>query len=196
MRTIAKRRRRRLPTADADDEEGDATESVKQLGNRVYFYADVTVASVQALYERLDEANKHALLCAPVQVHLHLHSNGGDAYAGLAAYYHLQNNPVDLVTHADGYVASAATFMLLAGKTRVAAAHSFVLIHQVSAGFFGKYNEMQDELGNTDDLMRACRTLYASKTKMTNERIDELFRSERASDAVTCLSDGIVHSVA
>lgn len=182
---------------EEEDDAGDAGDAanVTRIGNRVFFYTDVSVASVQVLYQRLQAATQHALTCSTSQVHLHLHSNGGDAHAGLAAYYHISRNAVDVITHVDGYVASAATFLLLAGKTRVIARYGFVLIHQVSAGFFGKYRELVDEMGNTNDLMGACRSLYLTNTSMSAERLEELLTSERACDAAACVRDGIVSAI-
>jgi ATP-dependent protease ClpP protease subunit len=73
--------------------------------------------------------------------------------------------------------------------------YGFVLIHQVSTGFFGKYNEMIDEMANTHDLMQACRSLYHEHTDISKERLEELLKSERAVNATTCLNDGIVHLI-
>lgn len=196
MKRIKIHKRARL---DSDEDGCCDTEAgskvVKQMGNRVFFYTDVTTTSVQELYEAISEANKSAVLCTPSKVHLHLNSQGGDAYAGFAAYHILKKNPLPIVTYVDGMVCSAATFLLMVGKKRVASKHSFVLIHQVSTGFFGKYNDMIDEMQNTHDLMEACRNLYTSHTKMTPERLEELLKSERAVNAETCLKDGIVHKV-
>lgn len=181
--------------AGDEETEEDSSKKVKQLGNKVYFYADVTMESVQQLFECLNEANSHAVLSTPSTVHLHISSNGGDAWAGFSAYHHLRRNPVVLTTYVDGMVASAATFLLMAGSRRVCMKYGFVLIHQVSTGFFGKYNEMIDEMANTHDLMQACRSLYAEHTKMNAERLEELLKSERAVNATSCLEDGIVHLI-
>ena len=141
------------------------------------------------------EANRYALQAEPCGISIHINSNGGDAYAGLAAYHHILRNPLPVTTYVDSFVASAATFLLLAGEKRIAMKHGFVLIHQVSTAFFGKYHDMVDEMANTHDLMKAFRTLYSDRTSMTKDRLEELLRSERAIDAETCLKDGVVHTV-
>lgn len=191
--------KRRRPRFGGDDEtaeeEGDDEKHVKQLHHKIFFYADVSIGSVQRLYECLLEANKHALTCSVGEVHLHIHSHGGDACAGFAAYHHLRKNILPIVTYVDGMVCSAATFLLMAGRRRVCGTHGFVLIHQISTGFFGKYNDMIDELQNTKDLMQACRNLYTEHTTMSPERLEELLKSERAISAQVCLEDGIVHAI-
>jgi ATP-dependent protease ClpP protease subunit len=188
------KKRVRLSDDNEDDNE-DESKHVKQWGNKVFFYADVTTESVHALYEAVNEANKNATVSTPSEVHLHLNSQGGDAYAGFAAYHILKKNPLPIITYVDGLVCSAATFLLMTGKKRVASKHAFVLIHQVSTGFFGKYNDMIDEMQNTHDLMEACRNLYTDHTTMSPQRLEELLKSERAVNAKTCLDDGIVHLI-
>ena len=178
----------------AEEEENDG-KHVKQIGNKIFFYSDVNLGSVQKLFECMQEANRAALQAEPCGISLHINSHGGDAYAGIAAYHHILRNPLPVTTYVDSLVASAATFLLLAGSNRIAMKHSFVLIHQVSTGFFGKYHDMIDEMANTHDLMAAFHTLYTDRTSMSTERLEELLRSERASDAATCLKDGIVHSI-
>ena len=195
-RSFKLRTRKRSRMSDDNEEDGeDSSKHVKQWGNKVFFYADVTTETVHALYEAVNEANKIATTCTPAEVHLHLNSQGGDAYAGFAAYHILKKNPLPITTYVDGLVCSAATFLLMVGKKRIASKHAFVLIHQVSTGFFGKYNDMIDEMQNTHDLMEACRNLYTDHTTMSSERLEELLKSERAVNAKTCLEDGIVHFI-
>ena len=55
-------------TVDNDDNTSEEeVKNVKQLGNNVFFYSDVSTASVQSLYEAVNEANKSAILryCRP-----------------------------------------------------------------------------------------------------------------------------------
>ena len=143
----------------------------------------------------MQEANKEALTTASPEIHVHIMSGGGDAYAGMSAYYHIRRNPLPVVTYVDSMAASAATLLLLAGHRRVACKHAFCLIHQISTGFFGKYHDMIDEMHNTHNLMDAFRQLYMERSNMTRERLEELFRSEKALDAATCLQEGILDEV-
>lgn len=182
--------------ADNDGEgEQESSSRVMQVGTRIFFYADVNVASVHKLYRCMRSANASALESEAQEISIHINSSGGDAYAGLAAYHHILRNPVSVTTYVDGFVASAATFLLLAGRRRVAMKHGFVLIHQVSTGFVGKYNDLIDEMANTHDLMDSFRTLYTERTSMTLGHLDDLLRSERVIHAQACLDHGIVHVI-
>ena len=51
-------------------------------------------------------------------------------------------------------IASAATFMFLAGKKRFMSPNATVLIHQVSTSFWGKFEDLKDEVKNTTEIMK------------------------------------------
>jgi ATP-dependent protease ClpP protease subunit len=182
--------------ADADDASG-----VKRDGTIVYFYADVTKSNVLKFATCLREATQCALqhshsLQTPA-VHVHIHSDGGCAFSGLSAMDTIlaANKRVSVVTIADGMVASAATLMLLAGARRVAMPHAFVLIHQLTSVFQGKYIDLIDEMANSNQLMQTFRTIYTDLTQMTPKRLDQLLKKELLMDAATCLQEGFVHEI-
>jgi ATP-dependent protease ClpP protease subunit len=189
--------RKRRAADDADDEDAG---SVTSDGACVFFYAAVSRESVLKLQACLREASAAALRgaapgAAPC-VHLHIFSNGGDVFAGLAGVDHIARNRVPVVTVADGMVASAASFLLLAGARRLALPHAFVRIHQLSiCGFEGKYADLVDEMQNSRALMRSIRALYRERTRLADARLDELLTKELDLDAATCVADGIVDGV-
>ena len=133
---------------------------------------------------------------SPPHIYLYIHSNGGDAYAGLAMYDHIRLNTVPIVTVADGMVASAASFMLLAANHRLMHENSFVRIHQLSiVGFDGKYAEMVDEMQNTHCLMKKLEDMYVARTGMSLDHCRDLLRQEIDMDAERCLTEGLVHEI-
>lgn len=181
---------------DEDEPEENLDKVVQQIGNRVYFHASVSRESILALIEKLNAAENAALTMFPratdAFVLLFIHSEGGDAYAGLSGMNHIQQSRVNIITVSDGFVASAATFLLLGGKRRYAMAHSCVLIHQVSGLFWGKYAELQDEMQNSTQLMKILRKLYRKKTKMTNKKIDIMLKKELTLTSQKCVRFGLV----
>ena len=182
-----------------EDDEATTDDDVVALGNRVYFYAPVTRMSVLKLIKALKEATASCLQThdhKDATVRLYIHSNGGDAFAGLAAMDHIQLNPVPVVAIADGMVASAASFMLLAAKRRLALPHAYVRIHQLSLnGFDGKYAELVDEMQNTHAMMLKIKTLYQERTKMRAKRIEDILKQELDMDADECVREGVVHEI-
>lgn len=194
-------RPRRTDDGDDDAEDDDGTTIVCE-GVCVYFYADVSRANTLALVKCLREATVASLQHAPPAplgtpcVYLYIHSNGGDAYAGLSAYDHIRHNPVPVVTIADGAVASAASFLLLAAERRLCLAHAFVRIHQLSiSGLDCKYADMVDEMQNSHCMMEKIETLYVTRTGMDVEHCRMLLRQEIDMDAERCVREGLVHEI-
>jgi ATP-dependent Clp protease protease subunit len=130
------------------------------------------------------------------RVFIYIHSNGGDAFAGLSGMDHIRFNRVPVTTIVDGMVASAASFLLLGASVRKCMPNSFVRIHQVSImGFDGKFDEFQDEYQNSNSLMDTVRNVYLSNTSMSRKRLEEILKKEIDMNAHTCVREGIVQSI-
>jgi len=191
---------RKHRTRAEDEETGTDDDSITSDGVCVYFYAEVSRANNLKLIRCLREATvsslKHSLPHSPPRIHLYIHSNGGDCYAGLAMFDHIRLNPVPIVAVADGMVASAASFILLAANHRLIHENSFVRIHQLSIlGFDGKYADMVDEMQNTHCLMNKLEEMYVERTGMSLDNCQTLLRQEIDMDAERCLMEGLVHEI-
>lgn len=193
------KKRPRFSEADDDSSSDEETELVTQEGNNVYFHSEVSRSTVLKLVQCLAKANVEAVrTCASVHeatVYLYIHSGGGDAYAGLSAFDHVRNNKVPVTTVVDGFVASAATFLLLGGTYRAAMKHSTVLIHQLKTSFWGRYVDLVDEMDNSKELMEMIKQVYAEHTTMSKKKIECLLCKEKNIDAAKCLSLGFVQEL-
>jgi ATP-dependent protease ClpP protease subunit len=199
-RPMARKRNRVVRNGDVEDEEDDENANVSRVRNRVFFYSDTSIESVLKLVLALDEAAQWVLTeghteGSAAMVHLHIHSPGGDAYAGISAMEHVRRCTVPVHTHVDGYVASAATFMLLAGGRRTMGENGTILIHQLSTGFSGRYSELLEEVKNSEDLTRTIQDIYRRNTKMSKSTIIEVMANEVNLTSAECLQHGIVDEV-
>lgn len=185
--------------AEENEEEASAEEYVAVIRENVYYYAPVEQKYVLRLIRALDEASEHALKTSTypsdARVYLYIHSCGGDAYAGMSAMDHIRNSRVNVVTVADGYVASAATFMLLGGQERKMMRNAKVLIHQLSTVFWGKYAELLDEMENSKELMDTIGQLYTANLTMPKSELDKLLKKEVHMNATQCVSCGMVDEI-
>lgn len=185
----------------ATDDESEAG-SVSQEDGHVWHYKEVTQDSVytlntcltKAAAERLVQAAKMEL-SEPLPVHLHIHSYGGSLFAGFAAADCIRRCRVPVYTHIEGAAASAATIMSVMGSHRTIGKNSFILIHQLSSVMWGKYEAMKDEMMNNDLLMLHVRKLYADRTKMTPEQVEEILKKDLWFDAQKALECGLVDAV-
>jgi ATP-dependent Clp endopeptidase proteolytic subunit ClpP len=191
-----KRQRR---AGESDEDEPEPEDCVVCDQDSIFFYSEVNTRSVVQLLKALREAGNAALeRCSwpsEAKIYLYIHSGGGDALAGLSAADHIRCSRVPVVTIADGFVASAATFMLCAGAERKAFSSAKVLIHQISTSFYGRFAELQDELCNTSDLMTTMKSVYTTTTNMTADEIEKLLKKEKHLNAGEALQKGFVDEI-
>ena len=176
---------------ECDDEIEKPLNLVKRCSNKIYFYAPVTKQNVLKLNEYIDELNK-----LPYEtIEIYIHSLGGDVYAGFSAMDMLLQNSKRIVTIADGFTASAATFILLGGHVKKIYPHCDVLIHQMSTESSGRYNELKDDMENNSKLMIKMRTIYKNKTQIPNKELNKMLEKEIVVNAQQCQKWGIVNEV-
>ena len=179
---------------DDDDENGEEGDDVIQMRNIVFFHAPVSRATILKLIQKLDEAATF-VLTHDLEVILYIHSEGGDAYAGLSGMNHIQTCRARVHCVADGLVASAATFLLLGGHKRSGLQHSTVLIHQLSTGFWGKFVDLQDEVQNSQQLMTILADLYTTKTKLKRSKVEKIMKKELTMTASHCVEIGLFEKI-
>ena len=184
-------------TEHTEDEFDD--ENVKVHGTDVFFYAGVNSASVSKLNFILKRLEKDLMIKAiehpgyEPHVTLYIKSEGGDIFEGFSAMDHIENSKVHITTVADGCCASAATFMFLAGHARVVNTHSFLLIHQISMdGIWGKYEDIKQELVNSDRFMETIKNIYREKTKIPPKKLEEFMKKDVYLTAQECQKYGII----
>lgn len=170
--------------------------------NRIYFYTDVSPKSVRELntsLRRLDiELQKAQItLNLPYVPHIELHisSHGGDAHAGFAAVDAIRLCKAPVYTYVEGVAASAASIMSVSGKKRFITKNSFMLIHQLSAGFFGTHEKAVDELTNQKSIMAALLTLYSERATMTPQEIESYLKHDLLFNAEKCKELGLVDEI-
>ena len=194
-------KKRRLAEDEVAEEEEDTTsELIKSRGDSVYFYADVSKKNVLILLDKMFEAlkfaNEHETPDRPRRVILYLHSDGGCAYAALSALHHLEHFPCKVITVADGFCASAATILFMAGSERKITPYASVLMHQLRTSFFGKYQDLKDEFKNSTELMTTLRGIYEKHTKMPQTLLTTCLEREECLSAASCVEHSIAHAFA
>lgn len=184
---------------DSDDADAGGDDSVVQIKNTIYFYGVVDKRNIVLLVKGLAAANAEALKCAhwpsDARVYLYIHSPGGEAFVGLSAMDHIRLNPVTVVAIADGFVASAATFILLGATERKALENAKILIHQLSTGFWGKYSDLIDEMKNSRELMSTIKSVYETGTHLSSKQLNRLLKKELHMSASDALTAGLVDEI-
>ena len=178
-----------------------ASDFIEVTENRIYFYSRIETEKILQLNKSI--RNKSAELRRavvnlnrePVYIHLHINSYGGEIFAGLAGMDEIINCTVPVYTMIDGCCASAGTFLSLCGKKRFINRHAYMLIHQLSSGMWGKYQECKDEIKNLDKLMEMIKQIYKEYTSIPMEKLDGILKHDLWFDAKECREYGLVDEI-
>jgi ATP-dependent protease ClpP protease subunit len=73
--------------------------------------------------------------------------------------------------------------------------HSFMLVHQLSAGFQGKYEEIKDDFDNDKKFMNLLYTLYTEHTKMSEKKIKDVLKHDIWWGSSECIEHGLVDGI-
>ena len=163
-------------------------EYIKVEGPDVFFYCDVSVESVAELCAVVKKVEREFY---ETVVRVHIHSDGGDLHAGLAAMDFLKSLRSRVVTIAEGMCASAATFIFLGGDERIVCPNAYLLIHQLGSEFWGKYEEMKDEMQHCERLMKHMKRIYLRETNLPEAKLDKLMKRDLYLSYKKCVKYGI-----
>jgi ATP-dependent Clp endopeptidase proteolytic subunit ClpP len=171
-------------------------------GNRIYFYSDVNKDSILNLNRQIDDLTRQMKmiqfgfnLSKPPRIELHICSDGGDIFAGMATVDKIVDNPIPVDTYCEGMVASAATLLSSVGDRRYISKSSCMLIHQISSGLWGNYMQFKDEMKNLELLMSLVKSVYLKKTKFEKKELDELLNHDLCLGSQQCLDYGLVDEI-
>ena len=189
-------------TDDDDSHPADISDDcVRVLGTDIFYYGEIDVDNVLEFITKFKKIEKDLLKKAidlpgyTPTVTIHINSDGGDVFAGLSAMDHISASKLKVITVADGMCASAATFMLMGGSTRMMLPNACVLIHQLSSGFWGKYEELKNELENCDKFMSIITDIYRRHTKIPPRKLDDMMKRDIHLTATECLKFGVIDEV-
>jgi len=180
----------------------DKNNVVETTNNRIYYYSEVSRQKILVLNKNLRNLNDNLLnqaqllgLNEPANIYLHINSFGGSVFAGLSAVDYIQSCEVPVITVVEGCAASAATLFSVVGTHRQIRSNAFMLIHQISSGMWGKYEELKDSLDNCDLFMRIIKDIYNEHTKVPKKKLNEILKHDLWFDAETCLEYGLVDEI-
>ena len=169
--------------------------------NKIYYYSGVHRDGAVELNKKIGELQVRSFTMAnnldvePYPIHLYINSGGGSITSGIASMDTILRCKVPVYTYVDGFAASAATFLSVVGTKRFISRHSYMLIHQLSSNFWGKYSEFQDEKQNLDLMMKTIKNVYKEHTKVPMKKLDEILKHDLLWDAKTCLEYGLIDDI-
>ena len=186
---------------DTQSNGGKPEKHISVHENKIYYYANVNRESAVELNKKVGELESKSLTLSrtldidtpPIKVLIN--SGGGSITAGISSMDTILRCKVPVETYVDGFCASAATFLSVVGDGRFMSRNSYMLIHQLSTNFWGKYSEFEDEKQNLDLMMKTIKNVYKEYTKLPMKKLDEILKHDLMWDAETCKSLGLVDEI-
>ena len=171
---------------------------IETKSNRIYYYCEVSRGRNLTLNMKLKELSgdlidrARNLQVDPGSIYLHINSYGGSVFAGFSSVDYILNSEVPVTSIIDGCAASAATIMSVTAKHRQINKHAYMLIHQLSSGMWGKYQEQKDTMENNDRLMKMIIDIYEEHTKIPKKELNKLLKHDLWWDFDKCKSYGLI----
>jgi len=187
---------------EKDAAHSDARNRIESYNNDVWFYSEVSRTNNLTLNKKLELLGTRYVNYSTslgvediTPIRLHINSFGGSVFAGFSSVDYIINCKAPVYTIIDGCAASAATIMSVVGDHRAMHKHSFMLIHQLSSGMWGKFEDMKDDLENSKLLMDKIKNIYEEHTKIPKNKLSEILKHDLWWDAKTCLEYGLVDEI-
>ena len=186
----------KLEDSDSSSESEDEDNEISSVENNIYFYGSVSRQNSLKLNKELEKVKNFVkknmyLDC----INLYIQSEGGEVFAAISTMNYIKNLDIKVCTIIDGFVASAATLIALGGHEIWMQKHSTVLIHQMTTGFYGKYEEFMDEVNNSKSVMEKLKDIYLSETNIPPKELEKLLQRDIYLDSDKCLMYDIVHYI-
>ena len=167
--------------------------------NHIYFNNNITkdtafeLTKVLRNVENLINITSITNKSKKVPIYLHLTTDGGLIYSALSIIDCIKSLSVDVYTIVDGFVASAGTLIVLAGKKRFMCENAYMLIHELRGGMWGKMTEIEEEYINLKKIMKHLINIYVENTNLTKSELKEILKKDLIWNINECITNGLIH---
>ena len=176
-------------------------DSVITKDNHIYFYCSVNKKNILKLITSIKDITiklktmefKYAI--TDLKIYLHINSYGGSVFAALSAIDTIMKNKIPIISIVEGGAASAATLISVVCSERQITPNSYMLVHQLSSGFWGKMEEIKDEYINLKKLMKTLTRIYKKHTSIDESddtTVKDLLKRDLWLNSTECLKYGMV----
>ncbi len=155
----------------------------------LYLPKKVDQASMNDLTKKIVEINEsdefltklyavHDLEYNPKPIKLYIDSYGGLVYQCFGLIGVMEKSKVPIHTIATGAAMSCAFMILISGHRRFAYTHATPLYHQVSSGFWGKVQDMEESLEESKRLQKKIEKMVLDKTSISKDKLKQVLKNK------------------
>lgn len=129
------------------------------------------------------------------EVIINLNSPGGDAFDGIAIYNRLKRHKGKVTVIVDGWAASAASVIAMAGDEIIMGLGSMMMIHEAWTIILGSKTELRKEADVLEELENGIINIYQTKANISREEIREKVDAETWMSAKTAVELGFADRI-
>lgn len=128
-------------------------------------------------------------------IDVHIKSEGGDVFDGMAMYSLLKNHPANVAVHIDGLAASAASYVAMAGDSIEIAEGAFMMIHNAWTISVGNAADIRKSADRLDAIDGSMADIYAARTGLPVDEIKTMMAAETWMNGSECKAKGFADNV-
>lgn len=176
--------------------EVETTEANFYTARTYSFIGDVSENNVKYCLQTLGEWRRQP---TGGPINMVFNSPGGSVIQGLALYDYIRDmraSGIEVNTTSFGYAASMAGVLLQSGDRRYMTENSYMMIHEVSSGTYGKVAEMRDDIEFSERLWEKCLDILVERSNMTKRQLkNKVARKDWWLSAEEALKFGFVDEI-
>lgn len=166
-----------------DDEKTLQTEETL---NSIFTYIESENQIMQSIMDAVKMSNP---------IHLYISTPGGDVVEAFRIINAIERLNTPVFAYADGMVASAGVWILISAAKRFSFAHCSWMLHNVLVEVSGDYNNVLAKVKHTDKLQEYLYDMLLTRTKLTKDKIDHIFKYDYFFDPKEALELGIIDEI-
>lgn len=159
--------------------------TTKVTERNIFFSEQVSQKSIKDIIEKIinfndiDDANEELTKLNGVNfdrkpIKIYIDSYGGVVYQILGLISIIEKSKTPVYTYLTGCAMSCGFLLLISGHKRFAYKYSTALYHQLSGGRYGKIQEIEENIIESQRLQTLLETITREKTKISKARLTEL----------------------
>lgn len=151
-----------------DEKRGELT-LYGEISNYTWFGDEITPNQFKADLDALGDIET---------LDIYINSGGGDVFAGQAIHSMLKRHRAHKTVHVDGYAASIASIVAMAGDEIIMPKNAMMMIHNAwtfASGNANKFRKLADDMEKIDGVLT---DVYVDKTGLPSDRIREMMDAE------------------
>ncbi|MGR5966937.1 head maturation protease, ClpP-related [Bacillus cereus] len=129
------------------------------------------------------------------EIEVHIHSNGGDAFEGVAICNYLRNHPAQVTAIVDGMCASAASVIAMGADKVIMPSNTVMMVHRAATMAFGNAVTLRKRADMLKDVDESLIESYTSRFKGEHFELESLLDHETYMSASKAKSYGFCDEV-